>query len=185
MDTVGYYQPPPDSGFPGTYFLMELAPNGKIYISATNGIRYLHVINEPDKKGDSCHFVNYGLRLPSYNSFGLPNYPNYRLGALTGSACDTLGTAINDIQAQKEKEIKVFPNPANAFVIIDYGFTDWSKGEVSLQISNELGQVVYAQKLPMYSGFQRIDISKFPVGFYTAFIQRNNSVVATSKFVKE
>ncbi|MDB5281193.1 MAG: hypothetical protein JWO06_268 [Bacteroidota bacterium] len=185
-DTVGYYQRPPDStSFPGTYFLMQLAPDGKIYVSATNGIKWLHVINQPDLKGDSCNFVNYGFPLPTYNSHGLPSYPNYRLGALAGSPCDTLATLTTAIQADKEKILKVFPNPAQDFVIIDYGFTDWNKGPISLQVVNGSGQIEHEQKLPMYSGYQKVDVSRFAVGAYNAAIIRNNIIVAVTKFEKQ
>ncbi|MDB5283641.1 MAG: hypothetical protein JWO06_2716 [Bacteroidota bacterium] len=185
VDTVGYNQPPPDSSFPGPFFLMQLAPDGKIYVSASNGIKYLHVINNPDKLGESCNFVNYGFPLPNYNSFGLPSYPNYRLGALVGSPCDTLATFTTAIQADKKRILKVFPNPASDFVVIDYGFTDWNKGQVSLQVDNELGQIVYEQKLPMYSGFQKIDLSKFSIGLYRVNIIRAGAVVASSSLVKQ
>jgi hypothetical protein len=183
MDTIGIYD--------GTitmdnalFSTEQLAPDGKIYMSTGNGDTVCHIINYPDLKGDSCNFIQHGIRLPSI-CVAIPNFPNYRLGPLRGSPCDTLSTSNSNLQLEKEKILKVFPNPASSEVVIDYGFTDWSKGEVSLQISNELGQIFYTQKLPMYSGLQKIDVSKFPVGLYAAFIQRNNSVVAASKFVKE
>jgi hypothetical protein len=95
VDTVGTVSNPPDSGFLGTYFCMQLAPNGKIYIDATNGIKYLHVINNPNEKGDSCNMVNYGFPTPFYDQTSLPNYPNYRLGPLVGSGCDTIPALCN------------------------------------------------------------------------------------------
>jgi hypothetical protein len=190
LDTVGFYQSPPPNNPPGYYFLMQLAPDGKIYISASNGIMFLHVINQPDLKGDSCTFVNYGFALPDFNSFGLPSFPNYRLGVLPGSPCDTIyktdTTAATSIhQGMDERILKIFPNPANDYTIIDYGFTDWSKGIVTLEIRNSLGEKVHEEQLPMYSGFQRIDLSKFSSDMYTAFIKRSTGVVASEKFVKQ
>ena len=156
----------------------------KIYISCGNADTVYHVIERPDEKGDSCLFKQHSLSLPS-PSAGVPSFPNYRLGELAGSPCDTL-TALNEnIRVEKEKILKVFPNPATDFVVIDYGFTDWNKGEVDLQISNELGQIVYEHKLPMYSGFQKINISSFANGFYTVYIKRGNAVVARVKMMKE
>jgi hypothetical protein len=187
VDTVaaydGYYDPAPP--FRTNFFWAQLGPDGKIYINSTDGVPHLHVINRPDMAGDSCLFKQHSFNLLSYNGNSLPNFPNYRLGALTGSACDTISTLSADLRAEKEKNLKIFPNPTNDMVTIDYGFTDWNKGEVSLEIANQLGQVVYTQKLPMYSGYQRIDVSKFANGLYTAFIKRQNTVVATAKFVKE
>jgi len=70
--------------------------------------------------------------------------------------------------------------------MVDYGFTDWSKnGAVSLEICDELGQAVYEQILPQYSGFQKLDVTKFAAGVYTAFIRRNGQMIATQKFAKD
>jgi hypothetical protein len=166
------------------FYTAQNGPDGKIYISCGNTETDYHVIHKPEGRGDSCYFEQHSIHLPT-PSAGVPSYPNYRLGALPASACDTLSGLNETARAEKEKAIKIFPNPASDVVTIDYGFTDWSKGEVTLQISNELGQVVYIQKLPMYSGFQKIDISSFGQGFYNASIKRNEAVIATAKFVKQ
>lgn len=77
--------------FPVTFYIMQLAPDGKIYSSATNGARYLHVIHRPDEEGLGCQYQQHGIQLYKYNDFSVPNFPNYRLGPLDGSPCDTLG----------------------------------------------------------------------------------------------
>jgi hypothetical protein len=169
---------------PADYFWGQLAPDGKIYVASGGTTYYQSVIDSPDNKGSACGFLDQSMRLPTFSA-GLPYNPNYRLGALPGSPCDTLTGLNEDVRADKEKIIKVFPNPATDMITFDYGFTDWSKGEIILEISNQLGQVVYTQKLPMYSGFQKIDVSNYASGMYTAFIKRNDSIVATVKFVKE
>jgi hypothetical protein len=89
QDTVAVWD-----GFGGvfatTFYLAQLAPDGKIYINSNNGSRYLHVIEQPDLPGDSCQVCQHCLEIPSVNNFSLPNFPNYRLGPLEGSPCDTL-----------------------------------------------------------------------------------------------
>ena len=62
-------------------------PDGKIYYPSST---YLHYIAKPNKKGAACTFVQHGIDLPAYFS-GIDYFPNYRLGPLDGSACDTLG----------------------------------------------------------------------------------------------
>lgn len=181
MDTIGVYD---GHLAPYSTFIAhsQLAPDGRIYISGGNGSTTYHVVNNPDMPGVACNFVQHSLDIPS-PSVCVPNFPNYRLGALPSGACDTL-TSVKDIAA-KEKILKVFPNPANDVITIDYGYTDWSKGEASMEIANSLGQVVHKQALPMYSGFQKLDVSNYASGSYTVFIKRKEVVVATGRLVRE
>jgi PKD repeat protein len=77
--------------FPTTFYQMVLAPDGKIYMFATNGVKSLQVINDPEKKGDSCNFEQHAFKLPAYVLPGAINTPYFRLGPDDGSSCDTLG----------------------------------------------------------------------------------------------
>lgn len=90
LDTVAIYDGFGDP-FPTVFFLAQLAPDGKIYISHANSSNYLSIIHRPDEPGDACDVEQHGLRLPSRNFVSIPNNPYYRLGPLDGSACDTLG----------------------------------------------------------------------------------------------
>ena len=83
------YTPSPE--LVATYFLAQLGPDGKIYLNANQGVNVLHVINQPDNPGTACEFDVRGVKLPTRNAFSLPNFPNYRLGPVDGSTCDTLG----------------------------------------------------------------------------------------------
>ncbi|MDB5284242.1 MAG: hypothetical protein JWO06_3317 [Bacteroidota bacterium] len=185
VDTVARWAYDPIYPYATTFFWAQIGPDGRIYINSPNGVKSLSVIDRPDQAGDSCRFLQHSVHLNTYNEASLPNFPNYRLGAWAGSACDTLSTASEEVRATKEKIVKVFPNPTNEMVTIDYGFTDWNKGEIRLEIVNELGQIVYAQKLPMYSGYQKLDVSNFASGFYQVYIKRGVGIVAMSKLVKE
>ncbi len=88
---------------------MKLAPDGKIYIAAfdenynwpypdtitayTTTNNSLSVINHPDSLGAACDFQPFSFNLGTGRSyFGLPNNPDYELGAWVGSPCDTLTT---------------------------------------------------------------------------------------------
>jgi hypothetical protein len=80
-----------ENGIYTTFYLAQLAPDGKIYINVPSGVHYLHVIHQPNLPNPECNVEQHGIRLPTYNSASLPNFPNYRLGPLDGSPCDTLG----------------------------------------------------------------------------------------------
>lgn len=66
--------------------LMQLAPNGKIYITVPwTRSRHLHVIDQPDSLGVACNVIQRGVELPYYHWFNMPSFSNYRLGPLAGS----------------------------------------------------------------------------------------------------
>jgi hypothetical protein len=77
--------------FPTTFSLAQLAPDGRIYISTPNSNPYLHTIEFPNRAGTACQVRQRAIELPNLNAYSIPNHPNFRLGPLDGSACDTLG----------------------------------------------------------------------------------------------
>jgi hypothetical protein len=82
----GYNNP-----FATTFHQMMLAPDGKIYMFATNGVKSIHVINHPELKGLDCKFIQHGIELPANIFIGSINVPYFRLSSYEGSLCDTLG----------------------------------------------------------------------------------------------
>jgi len=77
--------------FATTFGTAQLAPDGKIYICTAFSTPLLHVIEYPDRKGVACQIHQRAIHLPNYNDYSIPNFPNFRLGPIDGSACDTLG----------------------------------------------------------------------------------------------
>ena len=76
---------------PATFYLGQLARDGKIYVSSPNGVMSLTRIEYPDRLGQACSVNQHAIQLPVFSAFGIPNFPNHRLGPLDGSSCDTLG----------------------------------------------------------------------------------------------
>jgi hypothetical protein len=76
--------PSPNLGF------LEIGPNGYIYGNSLGGQRHMHRIKYPERGGLACEVQQsyYEFEYPYIN---LPHFPNYRLGPLDGSPCDTLG----------------------------------------------------------------------------------------------
>lgn len=89
LDTVAVYDGY-QSPFASTFFLMQLGPDGRIYINSGSSENVMGVIQYPDKQGLDCQVRQHSLQLPTYNSATMPIFPNYRLGPLDGSPCDTL-----------------------------------------------------------------------------------------------
>jgi hypothetical protein len=165
-----------------------LAPDGKIYINTdiASVQSTLHVVEHPDLGGMACGYRPYAIDLPSV--FGdrahFPNNPNYRLGRLMGSYCDTLTGIEPKPGANIISSIKIFPNPATNYIRIDYGTLEWnSSDEPLLSIYDMIGNRVYTQYLPAYRGIQDIDISQYSRGIYMIEIRKENRILGVGKFI--
>ncbi|MBK8558289.1 MAG: PKD domain-containing protein [Lewinellaceae bacterium] len=76
--------------FATDYTYMELGPDGRIYCRPSSGQNCMHYIEHPERAGTACEVHPHGLYVPtSYDN--LTHFPNFRLGPIDGSACDTLG----------------------------------------------------------------------------------------------
>jgi Secretion system C-terminal sorting domain len=152
----------------GTYYgsleaefgLPQLAPDGKIYITTGSVTPYIHMIEQPDSNGNACNVIQRHITLPSYNSATIPNHPNYFLGALIGSPCDTLGVGLYEA---KNVALKIQPNPSDGYFQIVY---PPHPENGTLEIVNVLGAKVYSVSLPPWSQLQNMDISHFGSGVY-------------------
>jgi len=104
----GYYAPYPSHA---DFFMMQLGPDNKIYISSTDPVYAIHIIHQPDEAGLACD-LEIGMILPTFN-YTLPHFPHYRLGALPDSPCDSLGTvgAKELVHSASALNLWVGPNP--------------------------------------------------------------------------
>ena len=110
-DTVAVFDGYQEGPFHARFFLGQLAPDGKIYISLPNNMYYLHVIHYPDLKGDSCMVEQRGITLPAKNSFSMPSYPNYRLGPMEGYPGSCEPVAVRGA-TEGDGGLVLYPNPA-------------------------------------------------------------------------
>ncbi|MGB4849281.1 MAG: T9SS type A sorting domain-containing protein, partial [Saprospiraceae bacterium] len=118
VDTFdGFVQP---GWFQMQFGPMMAAPDGRIYIVPPAGSsNYMHVIERPDLPASECRFNQHSVNLQVPNGRSAPNIPNFRLGPLDGSTCDTLG--IDNIPVARwrhEEKVLGFPH--------DILFTDLS-----------------------------------------------------------
>jgi len=91
LDTLAYFDgfstPEP---FITVFWTGQAHDDGKLYYATGNGTLALHVIHHPELPGLAADIEQHAIKLPVYNSLTLCRFPNYRLGILTGSACDTI-----------------------------------------------------------------------------------------------
>lgn len=180
-DTVAIYDNFPSNPIFKTYFYQaQLAPNGKIYITAPNGVHYLHVINYPDSTGSACNLVQHGVDLKAFNAFTIPNHPNYFLGADSGSVCDTLQLGIKQFSTFSSLKFSCFPNPAEED--LNLLFEPRSKARL-IEIFNFYGQLILKQNISPWSQMSRIDVSKLKSGVYLCKLSEGSNSKSI-KFIK-
>ncbi|MBE7510744.1 MAG: T9SS type A sorting domain-containing protein [Bacteroidia bacterium] len=97
----------------------------------------------PDSAGIDCTVNLHNIHLPCFNVGTVPNHPNYYLGRLVGSPCDTL-TSVKDL-TEHDFKFSVSPNPNNGNFRIMYLLPQNKSGK--LEIFDINGRVVYSQNL--------------------------------------
>jgi hypothetical protein len=158
--------------FPTTFYQQRLAPDGKIYMSATNGVNFFHVINNPNEPGIECDFIQHGIQLKSYHSFNAPNFPYFRLYDLPGSPCDTLGinggpvSAGEHVGAEKTFAFTVSPNPASEQLSIQTTNGEPAQQDFQITLSNPLGQIIHRELLPKGASAHQMNLRSLPGGLY-------------------
>jgi len=79
-------------GYPVNFCLMKLGPDGRIYIFPSSAsTRMLSVIEHPTAAGVECDVRQHSISMPTAFARTVPSMPEYRLGPLDSSQCDTLG----------------------------------------------------------------------------------------------
>jgi hypothetical protein len=157
--------------------MLQMAPNGKLYASTWGGgLAALHVINNPDAKGDSSDFVYGGQPTLSINSNNVPNLINYNLGPLVGSGCDTIPTGITPQTISCV--LRVLPNPANKYAYAEMGM----QGNYEFELLNTTGQVIDKKQTHQLDIFDTEHLAS-GVYFISVIDKTANRQIATKKVV--
>jgi hypothetical protein len=171
---------------PTTFYQMMLTPDGKIYMGATNGVRYLHVIHEPDSVGLACNLVQRDIETPVSFSWVLPNLPHFRLYDWPDSPCDTLGINGGPWWTSAKERLSVLerldlaPNPAQEYVRLR--FPKAFSGTV--QIRDASGREVLRQAInAVEQETIRIDVPHLPAGVYYVCAIGERDLFRTEKLV--
>lgn len=176
----GFYCPNPP--WMTLFFVQQLANDGKIYSSTGSSTCAVHCIESPDSIGIASNVQQHSVILPSYNLGTMPNHPNYNLGPLVGSPCDTL-THISEWYAVKPLQLSVYPNPVVSEQLeINYSLEQNQLG--NLEIMNSTGKIVYSKTLPQWSSMQKLAIPQLSNGIYLMRLTSGYKS-ATFKFVKQ
>ncbi len=146
-----------------------LAANGKIYISSGGPVIDLTCIEYPNNPDTLCFVNQHSVHLPAWCNRGSVNHPNYYLGRLQGSPCDTLSWVGVEENALHDFKIGLSPNPSTGSFKIIYLLPSNESGE--LLIYNLMGQIIYRQTLPEWTTLQNIQLPNVPSGIYQCTIK--------------
>lgn len=172
-----------ETGWPIGIGNMRLGPDCRIYLSTGTTTHYLHVIQEPNKKGIACRFEPSAIDLPVRTTAYLPNFINPR----PGGSCDSTyeWPFINTTGPVKEKEqVTLYPNPCSLsriFLSMPDGGTASNRVIIMTDITGRT--VLYRNKLQAIH--TEIDVSSLGTGLYFYRITDTaGNILQTGKWVK-
>jgi hypothetical protein len=124
------------------------APDGKIYVMSSSVIsQYMSAITYPEESGADCEVRQHSVKLNTVFVRTIPNFPNYRLGPLDDSSCDTLGLDNHPI-AKYRYEPDTIDYKRIRFTDLSYFRPEtwsWDFGDNSPKISQRSPYHTYAQ----------------------------------------
>ena len=175
-EVVGIYDGFGDP-FPQTFYKMQQTPDGRIFMSHRNGTRNYHAIQEPDKKGMACRFEQHAIQFPTYNNLTIPQFPNYRLGALGDPPCEGPVTSLPPALQPLESGLRIYPNPAYDDIAV-------ACAEImsDIRILDTRGVPVHAAR--PNADQARISTTGWTPGLYVLTARTQTGKLATARFIK-
>jgi Secretion system C-terminal sorting domain len=167
--------------FTTNFYQCELAPDNKIYVSCPGGKEAIHVIEHPDSLGLACQVIQHKHILPYPIIGGLPNFPNFHLGPLVGSGCDTIVfTETKEVAAGKESGMNfvLYPNPTDNTLTID--LLENISSDAEYEIYNCMGSRVGGDKLIEKN--TQISVGQLSAGIYNVVIRLPERIMAVKRF---
>lgn len=157
----------------------ELAPDGKIYQTA--GYCYLHVIHQPDLPGLQCNYIQNDITLPlNYSVLIWPNNPNFNLGPLTGSPCDTLTGYL--AQQINHASIRISPNPGPGYFKLSLDAPLLYDASPEACVYDITGRAVLKQRISAQVSY--LDLTRQSDGIYLLRVKAKKKVMSR-KLVKQ
>jgi hypothetical protein len=165
---------------------MQLGPDNKLYIDIFNGgSQWLHVIHQPDSPGIACNYDDTAISFTYPISSTMPNIPHYEIGAMVGSACDTLSTNSPPAPLRGAQPLYAIYNILTQQLVVT---AKNIKGKnVTVSIYDGRGSLKFEiQRLKSNAGYFTLDVdcAGWATGLYAIHLQTEKEVLS-KKFVKE
>jgi hypothetical protein len=146
--------------------LMQQGPDHNLYISNMGREKYISRVTFGQADGSDAQFEFKALPLPRFSVRTAPNDPNYRLGDLHASPCDTLGiNPTAEAAAQGWQRVALAPNPARAEVFLSDHSESLSQAR-SWRLYAPTGACVLRAALAPGVREQAIPLGDLPAGLY-------------------
>ena len=191
MDTLQTFPQPFVCGF------VKLAPDSQIYLTHMTAaydcdffflycdttyypeIMNLSVIHQPNELGALCDFRPYSFYLGGHRSYhGLPNNPNYELGPLAGSVCDSLITNVSQVPVFEAAQLKLFFHTGWQQLFVNGQYLRGKQG--SLALYSVTGQLLRREEIsiqpPYYT--RQWDLSGTAAGVYIVVLETEKEQVS-------
>ncbi len=178
---------------------IKLAPDNKIYIASWYECPWgycfpypdsihnyisdnLSVINQPDTPGVACDLQKFSVYLGGRRTYScLPNNPNYALGPLVGSGCDTLSTGIAQVQEPQPQLYVTFESNWKKIFVNAQRL----KGrQCRLSVYDVNGKLIDGDRQESYQGYytKSMEMGGREAGVYLLRLETEKEVL-TTKFV--
>jgi hypothetical protein len=158
------------------FWFIYLAATGKMYIPSGSSVIDLTCINSPDSAGLGCNVQQHSIRTPCYFFRSNVHHPNYYLGPVLGSVCDSLSVGTAEYY-QQIQNFQIFPNPLHDEGLkISYQLPQNLAGEFEVYDLN--AKLQYHQYLPPWSSLQYINLPLLTNGMYQCVIRSGKSIVS-------
>jgi hypothetical protein len=151
-----------------------LTPNNLWVVSPTTDFTSnpyepkLSVLYQPNNPTLNCGFTPQVYDLINYGFIEVsPNYANFRLGALTGSICDSLSSGIQSISNNSNIRFKIFPNPFESSLTIEQDIPS----QCEVIISDMLGRINWKGQINNQKTVLSNEINGLCQGIYWIEIQ--------------
>lgn len=181
--TVAYYDGF-ESPFGSRFYIAQLAPDNKIYINCTNSETVMHVINKPNLSGTDCDVQQHAIDLGCYNAYTIPNYPNFRLGKMTGSPCDTIVSGLAGPAHGIEPAYTISPNPTSGVIDIRRENEGTNTGNgLQIMITDATGRLIFSTTLQDDIAVHHLALPIMNNGVYFVQITDTTGKIAVSKLV--
>lgn len=167
-------------------FWPEHTPNDEIYYTyiQDDTVFSLITIHRPDDPLDECGLEIPGKAFPQgFRTPSTPRFPNYRLGPMVGSDCDTVTTSVSIPETGKTFDMMLTPNPSSGPVDVEITLPEYQGHNVKCDVIDGLGKTVSTHSFPPFSYRHTLDVSAFAPGLYVVQLIVDGQVVQVERLV--